>query len=479
MLLFFFPKACPVLATGPKSNLNLTIMSIALPHDVLVRILEHADPTDIISSLRVCHTWFKAGKSILYRCLRLQHLSSSWESARQDQYRLFVETLILEENSDFDLDVFPSLCGLSLPAASYPLKIHQLIRLKCLTVQSNIFAGLSSPLLHLLSLTVHSPTRDLLTSLPNVLESAQSLRTLRFIGNCGSITPGTLKSIANALLRPLEVFSLGLSYSLMDKDVFSFLEIVCSNLQELNLVYYLQQNTPRSHQCKFPELRTFNIMYNDPVLRTSQARHLCTWTRRLITHSPRLKSLLITPSSSWYEDGDPILFTSPVLDSLVEHLAAKHYMTLTCLVLGGGLSVGMHGFRTVMKMDLEKLELTVAPVVFYKHLSNSSLSHNLHTFRVNLTPDKRYKALCSDEDVLLWMRNGEGNLRRVQLGSSAWEGQWEVGKGYQIQQKFKNLRKNETDVMGHASQQRLVGHTESHLSPVHLPALLEEPEDEE
>lgn len=55
--------------------------------------------------------------------------------------------------------------------------------------------------------------------------------------NCGSITPGVLKSILPPLKREVQKISLGLSYSLTDEDVFTFLHQL-PNLKGVELTYY-------------------------------------------------------------------------------------------------------------------------------------------------------------------------------------------------------------------------------------------------
>ena len=55
--------------------------------------------------------------------------------------------------------------------------------------------------------------------------------------NCGSVTPGVLRSFLPHL-QAITSFALGLSYSLTDDDVFAFCEDLPS-LRALELRYYL------------------------------------------------------------------------------------------------------------------------------------------------------------------------------------------------------------------------------------------------
>jgi hypothetical protein len=56
--------------------------------------------------------------------------------------------------------------------------------------------------------------------------------------NCGSITPGVLRSFVPHVWETLREFTLGLSYSLTDDDVFSFIAQL-PHLEWLHLQYYL------------------------------------------------------------------------------------------------------------------------------------------------------------------------------------------------------------------------------------------------
>jgi len=55
--------------------------------------------------------------------------------------------------------------------------------------------------------------------------------------NCGSVTPGVLRFIVPLMERSIRAVSLGLSYSLMDADVFLFLRNL-HGLESAELYYY-------------------------------------------------------------------------------------------------------------------------------------------------------------------------------------------------------------------------------------------------
>ena len=106
---------------------------------------------------------------------------------------------------------------------------------------------------NLQSLTIRSPSRGVLDVLPftlisledrlqelhlqvNLIHSVFLLAQLCDKGNCGSITPGVLRDLSPPLLG-IKAFTLGLSYSLTDSDVASFLTPL-TKLETLSLYYY-------------------------------------------------------------------------------------------------------------------------------------------------------------------------------------------------------------------------------------------------
>ncbi|KAJ7041145.1 hypothetical protein C8F04DRAFT_947579 [Mycena alexandri] len=99
----------------------------------------------------------------------------------------------------------------------------------------------SAPLLAkiegLRQLELQRPTRAILQLFSDWLGRLASLEELHFTRDCGSITPGLLRSFI-PLLANITGFSLGLSYSLTDDDLFSFLaQLPC--LEKVQFRYYL------------------------------------------------------------------------------------------------------------------------------------------------------------------------------------------------------------------------------------------------
>lgn len=64
-----------------------------------------------------------------------------------------------------------------------------------------------------------------------------SQRTVLCQDNCGSVTPGVLRSFLPHVSENLKGFSLGLSYSITDEDIFTFLGQL-PNLEHLRLRNY-------------------------------------------------------------------------------------------------------------------------------------------------------------------------------------------------------------------------------------------------
>ncbi|KAJ3758969.1 hypothetical protein EV360DRAFT_82560 [Lentinula raphanica] len=98
-------------------------------------------------------------------------------------------------------------------------------------------------------LTLENPTRVLLQALVkrdsgegwlHVLQTG--LVELHLTNDCGSITPGVLNSFM-PYLSQLRCFTLGISYSLADKDIFAALSGL-NELRSLSIRWYLQLNSP-------------------------------------------------------------------------------------------------------------------------------------------------------------------------------------------------------------------------------------------
>ncbi|KAI0687453.1 hypothetical protein BC835DRAFT_403929 [Cytidiella melzeri] len=104
----------------------------------------------------------------------------------------------------------------------------------CSETQSSVLAQLRG----LERLVIEDPTRAILNVLPDWLSFLRgTLRGLHLKNNCGSVTPGVLKQISPSVSE-LTSFTLGLSYSIDNNDLFEVLSQM-HNLTSLELRYYL------------------------------------------------------------------------------------------------------------------------------------------------------------------------------------------------------------------------------------------------
>ncbi|KAJ6615376.1 hypothetical protein B0H10DRAFT_1801539 [Mycena sp. CBHHK59/15] len=177
-------------------------------------------------------------------------------------------------------------------------------------------------------LELKSPGRAILQLLPDWLARLTTLEALHLTSNCGSVTPGVLRFFLPHLAN-VTSFSLGLSYSITDEDLFTFLgQLPC--LETLELQYYLQLNSPRIGP-RLPRLHSFTARH--PSINTApDTARLCSWIRRIIARAPLVHLRLLCGSL------DSRTHTAHVaLTGLVEHLAAVHTATLRTLDLGGAL----------------------------------------------------------------------------------------------------------------------------------------------
>ncbi|KAG5351131.1 hypothetical protein C0989_007814 [Termitomyces sp. Mn162] len=127
-------------------------------------------------------------------------------------------------------------------------------------------------------LTLDSPGRLILDALPEWLgRLSPGLLGLHLKDNCGSITPGVLKSFVPHVIDHLRELTLGLSYSLQDEDVFTFLSQL-PLLERLQLQHYLQQlRTPKTIP-KLMRLKYFAADYL-PAFDKREVVALCRWVK--------------------------------------------------------------------------------------------------------------------------------------------------------------------------------------------------------
>ncbi|PPQ90196.1 hypothetical protein CVT25_001376 [Psilocybe cyanescens] len=190
-------------------------------------------------------------------------------------------------------------------------------------------------------LTLVSPGRRILQLLPGWLERlAGSLTELHLKDNCGSVTPGVLRSFVPHVAATLTALTLGLSYSLTNQDVFDFVAQL-ERLERLHLRYYWAKQ-----QLKYPArvpalraLRAFTASYT--TIRTrAEADGLDAWVRWVVGGSPNLEALhlksdadasssLSNTNDSDEGEGEGGPYISH--DALVDHVISKHAGALKVL----------------------------------------------------------------------------------------------------------------------------------------------------
>ncbi|KAH9916577.1 uncharacterized protein BXZ73DRAFT_92472 [Epithele typhae] len=228
---------------------------------------------------------------------------------------------------------------------------------------SELNAQTLSQLRNLKSLTIETPKRVILQLLPELLRDLKpTLRTLSLTGNCGSITPGVLRSFVPHM-TDIAAFSFGLSYSLTHDDVFEILEGL-PNLTSLTFFYYLQMRPYRAPY--LPHFRDLTVQCVSPSTR-SEAAYFYKWVRRVIRHGPLRKLHVEFPIPSAMRGA------SPSFSPLLEHLCARHAATLQVCALKSLCST------CVLLEELSVLvSLDVARRLLPEYIENLPRLHALH-----------------------------------------------------------------------------------------------------
>ncbi|KAG6829234.1 hypothetical protein H0H92_005236 [Tricholoma furcatifolium] len=228
--------------------------------------------------------------------------------------------------------------------------------------------------------------------------------------NCGSITPGVLKSILPHISGNLRELTLGLSYSLTDEDVFSFLAQL-PLLESLRLQYYWQMRPPKTTP-KLLRLKTFSVNYA-PVSTRLEVIALCRWIKRVIMSSPIEHIHLI-------QDEGPRTVNIP-FDNLLEHLVSKHATTLRTLDCRHAyVTADMIELLLEHCMGLEEMYLAARKQIldlFQKHARHLP---NLHTAGFIIRNAKMKRAHVDDNMAQMILLNGPSSLRRLVVNGAAW-----------------------------------------------------------
>ncbi|KAJ6615400.1 hypothetical protein B0H10DRAFT_1801525, partial [Mycena sp. CBHHK59/15] len=231
--------------------------------------------------------------------------------------------------------------------------------------------------------------------------------------NCGWVTPGVL-CFSLPHLANVTSFSLGLSCSITDEDLFAFLgQLPC--LETLELQYYLQLNSPRIGP-RLPRLHSFTACH--PSINTAPgAASLCSWIRRIIARAPLVHLRLLCDSLNRRTHNAHVALTG-----LVEHLAAVHTATLRTLDLGGAL-LGVSALTLLYGActALEELRAGLG-VRGFVHVRRGDPPH-LHTAVVRVLNAPHRALVVSAAEAGEIMRSSAA-LRRLAVDDARWEGSW-------------------------------------------------------
>lgn len=263
-------------------------------------------------------------------------------------------------------------------------------------------------------LSILNPTRAILQLLPDWLGIlSRTLRRLSLRDNCGSVTPGVLRSCVPHLTQ-IQALALGLSYSLGNDDVFAFVQGL-PNLKDLDLRYYLQFRTP-SIAPRLHHLRTLVVRHNT-VDTVEDVAYLCKWIRRIVTHARLAEIRLICEEEN---SGASVKF-----DGLLAHLSQIHAQTLRVVRLDAAF-VGMAALRALCAtcVELEELAVAISGNAVAELPEILSSLGELRTLRVEARNVERGHRLMSKEKVAEFMVRGPPQLRRLSVYGKFWQGRW-------------------------------------------------------
>jgi len=264
-------------------------------------------------------------------------------------------------------------------------------------------------------LTIQDPSRAVLQILPKWLSKlSSSLVELHLRGNCGSITPGVLRSLVPHLQKVRSI-TLGLSYSLADEDVFSALGQL-PHLESVGIQYYLQLKAlPRIH---LPNLRSL-IVRHSRMQSGEDVNRLCTWIKHVISSTLTLQSLRLIS-----DDLPDYCMPGISYDSLVDDLGNDHGDTLRFLHIKSSF-IGIHALRDLCERcgNLEELEVSVGENALARFTDFTMNMRNLHTVSFNVHFAKRTQTEPSEGIKIL--EKGPPSLRRLAINRVWWEGSWQ------------------------------------------------------
>ncbi|KDR81885.1 hypothetical protein GALMADRAFT_240158 [Galerina marginata CBS 339.88] len=294
--------------------------------------------------------------------------------------------------------------------------LHNLRSLVELTVNASCTDDVRAPaiveLTGLRKLTLYNPGRAILQLLPKWLERLQAtLVELHLRDNCGSVTPGVLKSFLPYLENTVQAFTLGLSYSLTDNDVFTFLGQI-TRLKRLELRYYWQLKPPQTLP-NLLSLRSFTVTY-PPQYTRKEVDEFDKWVRRTIAGSLDLQTLTL-----YCEGRDASIYLSH--NSLVGHITQKHATSLRYLDLALTF-VGMDKLEDILTSctQLEEIALQMGKNGLTLFRAKVSGLKQLRTasFQIRNVPRTYQMNIIFLTEI---MDRGQPSLRRLSLNNISWE----------------------------------------------------------
>ncbi|KAL5498375.1 hypothetical protein ACEPAH_2517 [Sanghuangporus vaninii] len=293
------------------------------------------------------------------------------------------------------------------------------------------------------TLVLTSPTNDVLMNLPETLYALERpIRSLRFEGNCGPVTPGTLTSLV-PVLQGAEYFGLGLTYSIKYEELIPFLDRL-PKLRKLEIFHYHQLYTRASPFARLQSLKHLKVRHSHTNSRI-QAVKMCVWIRRLISASC-LEELEVVCENSDSQQCPPRGPGHGIrYDGLIEHLSARHRETLRVLRMPGSyLSkrsisklLGKDGKGYNMIEELKLCNGTLSHLSLKESLGDLlDSASRMRLICLNVINLKRDTTLRVDESIL---KGGGTHLCSVIVNGRGYRGEWTADLGYDdpIQPKLK------------------------------------------
>ncbi|KAF8174704.1 hypothetical protein K438DRAFT_1980165 [Mycena galopus ATCC 62051] len=275
-------------------------------------------------------------------------------------------------------------------------------------------ALLVSKIAGLRTLGLERPNRMILQLLLDWLGRLTSLKELHLTRDCGSITPGVLRSFV-PFLTNITAFSLGISYSITDDDLFNFLaQLPC--LERVQLRHYLQWKVPAPGS-PLKRLRSLTVCH-DSSDDEDVVDKLCAWVLRAITASP-IEHIRFCCDEFPTDSEAPRGF-----DALIEYLSHSNPKTLRLLDLNGWLiSASSVSLLFGTCTTLEELVTALDPDGFAEFKRLVPTIKSLHTAVVRVCRDEDDPFSVSAEEAAQIMQSSDV-LRRLTVDDWRIEGSW-------------------------------------------------------